>query len=64
MLRYVYNTLKTQGCAETDSIMLELKTKYEETALELNTRLTEEFRRRTLGLQPGNFTKTVNTAKP
>ncbi|MBV6426583.1 MAG: hypothetical protein KIPDCIKN_01096 [Haliscomenobacter sp.] len=43
VLRYVYNTLKTQGCAETDSIMLELKTKYEETALELNTRLTEEF---------------------
>ena len=43
VLRYVYNTLKTQGCDEKDEIMVELKTKYEATAQQLNTRLTEEF---------------------
>lgn len=50
VLRYVYNTLKTQGCSETDEIMVELKQKYEQTALEVNTRLTEEFLAKNPGL--------------
>jgi hypothetical protein len=50
VLRYVYNTLKTQGCDEKDEIMVELKSKYEATAQELNTRLSEEFLAKNPGL--------------
>lgn len=50
VLRYVYNTLKAQGCSETDEIMAELKAKYEATAQEVNTRLTEEYLAKNPGL--------------
>ncbi|MCB9081223.1 MAG: hypothetical protein H6555_05890 [Lewinellaceae bacterium] len=43
IIRYVYNKLKLQGCGEDDAIMLELKTKYESMASELNAQMQEEF---------------------
>lgn len=69
VLRYVYNTLKTQGCSENDEIMLELKSKYESTAQDVNTRLTEEYLAKNPGLaarklyQDGKFSAAIDKYK-
>jgi len=69
VLRYVYNTLKAQGCAETDEIMVELKAKYEATAQEVNTRLTEEYLTKNPGMaarklyQDGKYTEAIDKYK-
>ncbi len=43
IIRYVYSKLKVQGCDSTDAIMVELKTKYETMAAELNAQMEAEF---------------------
>ncbi|GJM32340.1 MAG: hypothetical protein DHS20C18_13410 [Saprospiraceae bacterium] len=45
VIKYVYNKLKAQGCDSTSAIMVELSTKYEKLATEINIEL-EKVRRK------------------
>ena len=45
VVKYVYNKLKSQGCDSTEAIMVELKTKYETLAVEINATLEKRSRR-------------------
>ncbi len=64
-IRYTFNKLKTQGCAETDPIMLELKTKYEAKAAGMNAAMQEDFLAKNPGMaarkfyEEGNFSQAI-----
>ena len=64
-IRYTFNKLKTQGCADTDPIMLELKTKYEAKAANMNAAMQEDFLAKNPGMaarklyEEGNFSQAI-----
>jgi tetratricopeptide (TPR) repeat protein len=64
-IRYTFNKLKTQGCADTDPIMVELKTKYEAKAANMNAAMQEDFLAKNPGMaarklyEEGNFSQAI-----
>lgn len=64
-IRYTFNKLKTQGCADTDPIMVELKTKYESKAANMNAAMQEDFLAKNPGMaarkfyEEGNFSQAI-----
>lgn len=64
-IRYTFNKLKAQGCADTDPIMVELKTKYESMAAGMNAAMQEDFLAKNPGMaakkfyEEGNFSQAI-----
>lgn len=64
-IRYTFNKLKAQGCADTDPIMVELKSKYESKAADMNAAMQEDFLAKNPGMaarkfyEEGNFSQAI-----
>jgi len=69
VIKYAYNKLVAQGCAEDDKDVLELKAKYEQLATEINSQIESERRLNNPGYdatqlqKEGNYQKAIQRYK-